>query len=171
MSRLNIFLIISFVAYLLIQVVILKNVVLFNSAFCFLYIGFLLLMPVDSTPLLLIAAGFLMGVFVDVFYDSLGLHAFSCVLIMYTRNYWLNLITPQGGYDSSTTPSLVAYGLQWFLVYTLPMVFIHHSLLFYIEAGGFGLFWFTLWKVLFSTLFTTLSIVIVQYLFPVRRRV
>ena len=43
---------------------------------------------------------------IDIFYDSLGLHAFSCVLVMYVRNYWLTLITPQGGYDSSATPSI-----------------------------------------------------------------
>jgi hypothetical protein len=85
---------------------------------------------------------------------------------MYLRNFWLSSITPQGGYDSSATPSIAINGMQWFLVYTFPLVFVHHAVLFFVEAGGFDMFWFTLWKIITSTLFTTLVTVIVQYLFP-----
>ena len=111
-------------------------------------------------------AGFAMGFMVDIFYDSLGLHAFACVFVMYVRNYWLASITPQGGYDTNDTPSISAHGTQWFLVYTIPLVFMHHAVLFFIEAGGFGMFWFTLWKVITSTIFTTVVTLVVQYLFP-----
>jgi hypothetical protein len=126
----------------------------------------LLFLPVESNRLFLMFAGFIMGFAVDIFYDSLGLHAFSCVLIMYVRNYWLSLITPQGGYDSSATPSIAINGIQWFVMYTIPLVFLHHSVLFFIEAGGFGMFWFTLWKIITTTIFTTLVTVVVQFLFP-----
>jgi hypothetical protein len=166
MSRIRIIQAVSFFIYLFYQVLILKNIVLFNTAFCFLYVAYLFFLPVDSNPLLLMLAGFLLGLTVDVFYDSLGLHAFACVFVMYTRNYWLSSITPQGGYDINDTPSISAHGMQWFLVYTIPLVFMHHAVLFYIEAGGFGMFWFTLWKVITSTIFTTVVTLIVQYLFP-----
>jgi hypothetical protein len=166
MSRISIIQIISFFIYLFYQVLILKNIVLFHTSFCFLYVAYLFFLPVDSNPLFLMVAGFLMGAAIDVFYDSLGLHAFACVFVMYARNYWLSLITPQGGYDSNDTPSIAAHGMQWFLVYTIPLVFLHHAVLFYIEAGGFTMFWFTLWKVITSTLFTAVVTVIVQYLFP-----
>jgi hypothetical protein len=166
MSRLSIIQVISFFIYLLYQVLILKNIVLFHSGFCFLYIAYLLFLPVESNTLFLMLVGFLMGAAIDVFYDSLGLHAFACVLVMYVRNYWLSLITPQGGYDSNDTPSIATHGMQWFLVYTIPLVFLHHLVLFFVEAGGFTTFWFTLWKVIMSTMFTALVTVIVQYLFP-----
>jgi hypothetical protein len=166
MSRINIIQIIAFFIYLFYQVLILKNIVLFNTAFCFLYVAYLFFLPVESNPLFLMFAGFLMGFAIDIFYDSLGLHAFSCVLVMYVRNYWLSLITPQGGYDVSATPSIAINGMQWFLVYTIPLVFLHHSVLFFVEAGGFGMFWFTLWKIITSTIFTTMVTVVVQFLFP-----
>lgn len=166
MSRINIIQIFSFFIYLLYQVLILKNIVLFNTAFCFLYVSYLFFLPVETNPLVLMLAGFIMGFAIDTFYDSLGLHAFSCVLVMYLRNYWLSLITPQGGYDVSTTPSIAIHGIQWFLTYTFPLVFLHHAVLFFIEAGGFGMFWFTLWKIITSALFTTIVTVVVQYLFP-----
>jgi hypothetical protein len=171
MSRGNILAIISFFIYLLYQVLILKNIVLFHTGFCFLYVAYLLLLPVESKPIFLMGLGFLIGFLVDMFYDSLGLHSLACVFIMYIRTYWLNVLTPQGGYDSSATPSLAANGTQWFVVYALPMIFIHHAILFYTEAGGFGLFWFTLLKVLVSTLFTLIAILIVQFLFPYRKRI
>lgn len=171
MSRLSILQVITFFVYLLVQVLILKNVVLFHTAFCFLYVAYLLLLPVESNPLMLMGFGFLMGFMIDVFYDYLGVHSFACVFIMYVRNYWLNLITPQGGYDNSIAPTLAMHGLQWFSVYIIPIVFVHHALLFFLEAGGFSIFWFTLWKVFTSTLFTSLVIIIVQFLFPDRRRI
>ncbi|HEY3403645.1 MAG TPA: Rod shape-determining protein MreD [Ohtaekwangia sp.] len=170
MSRLGILQVISFFIYLLYQVLILQNVVLFHTAFCFLYVIYLLSLPVETNPLVLMLIGFVMGFMVDLFYESLGLHAFACVLLMYVRNYWLNSMTPQGGYDSNASPSLALGGLQWFLVYTMPMIFLHHGLLFFLEAGGFSMFWFTLWKVITSTIFTTLVVLIAQFLFPGRRR-
>ncbi|MCD9016070.1 Rod shape-determining protein MreD [Parachryseolinea silvisoli] len=170
MSRIGIPQIIAFFVYLLYQVMILQNVVLFHTAFCFLYVAYLLLLPVETNPLVLMGIGFLMGFAVDMFYESIGLHAFACVFVMYVRNYWLSSITPQGGYDSNVTPSMALGGFQWFVVYALPLVFIHHLMLFYMEAGGLGMFWFTLWKTIVSTFFTTLVILIAQFLFPGRRR-
>jgi hypothetical protein len=171
MSRVSILQIISFFIYLLYQVLILKNIVLFHTAFCFLYVAYLLLLPVESKPIFLMVLGFVIGFLVDVFYDSLGLHSLACVFIMYVRTYWLNLLTPQGGYDSSATPSLAMNGTQWFVVYALPMVFLHHAILFFTEAGGFGLFWLTLLKIIASTLFTIVAILIVQFLFPYKKRI
>ncbi len=168
--RLGIQHIILFFVYLLYQVMILQNVVLFHTAFCFLYILYLLILPVEANPLVLMGIGFLMGFAVDLFYESIGLHAFASVMVMYLRNYWLNSLTPQGGYDSSSVPTLAMNGIQWFLVYSMPLIFLHHALLFFLEAGGFGMFWFTLWKVVTSTLFTTAVILIAQLLFPGRRR-
>lgn len=170
MSRTIIVQSIAFFVYLFYQVLILQNVVLFHTAFCFLYVAYLLLLPVDTNPMALMGLGFLMGFSVDLFYESIGLHAFACVLIMYARNSWLASMTPQGGYDNQATPSLAMGGLQWFLVYTAPLILLHHLLLFYMEAGGFGMFWFTLWKAIASTLFTLLAILIAQFLFPSRRR-
>jgi hypothetical protein len=143
---------------------------MFHSVFCFLYIAFLLLLPVESNPLFLMAIGFVLGFSVDVFYDSVGLHALACVSIMYVRNYWLNLVTPQGGFDSSAIPSLSMNGMQWFVVYAIPMIFLHHAILFFTEAGGFDLFWFTMLKITTSTLFTLVAMLIAQFLFPYRKR-
>lgn len=161
---------ISFVIYLFFQVIILKNSVLFGSAFCFLYIGYLLVLPVETNPLWLMLIGFGLGLFIDMFYDSVGIHASASVAVMYLRNLWLMRVTPQGGYDNGAVPSIAADGLQWFLIYVTPLVFIHHALLFFIEVGGFQYFGFTLLRIIFSTFYTIVAMLIVQYLFPGGKR-
>jgi amino acid permease len=61
-------------------------------------------------------------------------------------------------------------GFQWFLVYSLPLVFLHHVVLFFVEAGGFSMFWFTMLKVIGSVCFTMVVIILLQYLSSDRRR-
>ncbi|MBS1544335.1 MAG: rod shape-determining protein MreD [Bacteroidetes bacterium] len=170
MNRSAIFIVISFVVYLLAQVMLFRQLVLFNTAFCFLYVAFVLMLPIETNNLALMLIAFVLGFLVDVFYDSLGLHAMSLVLIAYLRNYWLVTITPQGGYDAGEGPTLAANGLQWFLVYTLPLLFIHHFVLFFTEAGGFRVFWFTMSKVMSSLLFTLFVVLFLQYFSFDRRR-
>jgi len=170
MTRSSIIQAISFFLYLFFQVLILKNSVLFHTAFCFLYIAYLLLLPVETNPLVLMLIGFVMGFFIDMFYDSLGLHAMSCVLVMYVRNFWLARLTPQGGFDNGAVPGITMAGLQWFLVYGFPLILVHHAVLFFTEVGGFQYFGFTIVKALCSTIYTTIVILIVQYLFPGGRR-
>src|SRR6185295_20289334 len=97
MTRSSIIYLILFFVYVMAQAFF-KNLVLFNTGFCFVYVAFILLMPIETSNLFLMIAGFIIGFTVDIFYDSLGLHAFTMVLIGYLRNYWLGIITPQGGY-------------------------------------------------------------------------
>ena len=170
MNRSGIFVVFYFVLYTLVQVMLFKQVVLFNTAFCFLYVAFILLLPIETNTLILMGVAFLLGFCIDIFYDSLGLHALSLVLVAYLRNYWLATITPQGGYDAGEGPTLAVNGLQWFMVYSLPLVFVHHFVLFFTEAAGFGIFWFTMSKVITSLTFTMSVILFMQYLSFERRR-
>lgn len=170
MNRAGIWQFFSFFVYLALQVMLMKNLVLFHTAFCFIYIAFILFLPIETNTLLLMVLGFFMGIAVDIFYDSLGLHASALVLVAFVRNFWLMRIAPQGGYDAGEGPTLAANGIQWFLVYTLPILLVHHFVLFFIEAGGFGLLGYTLLKIFFSTIFTLVSILLLQYLLPKAHR-
>ena len=163
MNRSGIYIIIYFFVYMLVQVMLFKQLVLFNTTFCFFYVAFILLLPIETNTQILMGIAFLLGFSIDIFYDSLGLHAFSLVLVAYLRNYWLGTITPQGGYDAGEGPTLAVNGLQWFLVYSVPLVFAHHFILFFTEAGGFGIFWFTMMKVITSLMFTMFVILFLQY--------
>ena len=156
--------ILSFLFYVLIQVILVRNLVLFDIAFCFVYIGFLLLLPLETSIIILLMLGFFTGIVIDIFYDSLGMHTAACVLLAYLRTYLVNLLTPGGGYESGAKPSVTFMGLRWFSSYALTLIFVHHFILFFAEIGGFNLFFFTLSKVVLSTAFSFLLVVVIQYL-------
>jgi hypothetical protein len=162
---------ISFFLFIALQIFFVRNLVLFDVAFCFAYIGFLLLLPFEIGVINLMLIGFSTGLIVDIFYDSLGLHTFACVLVTYIRNSFINLITPKGGLDNIPNPNLAKMGHNWFAIYAITLIFVHHFTLFFIEAGGFNLFFFTISKVIASTIFTYTLIVIVQFLFYPSKRI
>lgn len=164
-SRVYISVIVSFFAYVLAQTLLLKNFVLFDTAFCFLYIGFILMLPLQIGPLLLMLISFGTGFAVDLFYDSIGVNAAASVFIGFLRPYWLNIVTPRGGYEEVVIPNLRTIDFGWFLTYSLPLIFLHHFVLFFLESGGFAMFFFTLAKVLFSTILTFFILILTQFLF------
>ncbi|GJM29348.1 MAG: rod shape-determining protein MreD [Cyclobacteriaceae bacterium] len=157
--------IISFILYLLLQVTVVRNMVLFDTAFCYVYVAFLILLPFEIRPVLLMIIAFLCGIMIDIFYDSLGIHAAACVLIAFIRPFWTKTVPPRGGYEMGMKPTIRIMGFSWFLTFTLPLILIHHLVLFFVEAGGLHLFGFTLVKVISSTILTFLVMVILQYLF------
>ena len=154
----------------MLQVFLFDNMVLFGTAFCFVYIGFILLLPLEISKVLLIALGFITGLSIDIFYNSLGVNAASATLIAYFRPFWLSSITPSGGYEDVRIPSLKVLGFSWFITYALPLIFLHHFSLFLIEAGGMHHFWLILKKTFFSSIFTFVILVIGQNLFYNRDR-
>lgn len=168
MNRSLIIQILMFFIYLFVQVILLRNIALFNIAFCFLYLAYILLLPIDINRITLMLIAFVLGFFVDIFYDSLGIHASALVAVAFVRNTWLQVIAPQGGYDEG--PTLAANGLQWYLVYSIPLIGLHHTLLFFIEAGGFSMVGFTLSKVMSSVAFTLIVMMSLQYMSIKSRR-
>jgi len=110
------------------------------------------------------------GLVIDIFYNSLGTHMAAATFLAFVRPFWLNAITPRGGYENVESPSLKDLGSRWFLAYALPLVAIYLLIAFFIEAGGFHLFFHVIIKVLASTLFTTFVLVLIQYLFYAKGR-
>jgi hypothetical protein len=154
----------AFIILGLLQVTVLKNLVLGNYSSCFIYILPLLLIPLEVSAIALMATGFLYGISIDTFYDTPGIHAASAVLIMYLRPGLIRILTPGGGYDAGTQISAAELGWGWVLSYLIPLIFIHHVALFFIEAGNLGMFWVTLGKATMSSIFTLVVSLIILYI-------
>jgi len=159
-----------FIFYLALQVLIFRNIVLFDASFAFVYLAFILLLPLETGVNTLMLLSFFMGITVDIFYDSLGIHAAAMVLISFTRNRWLKVVVPRGGFEQGYELNIPDYGLQWFITYAFPLIFIHHLCLFAIEAGGFGEVILILKNTLFSSILTTILIVSIQLLISQKKR-
>lgn len=153
-----------FVFLVLLQVLILNNIQLGGYINPYLYVLFILSLPFDTPVALVMVLSFALGLSVDMFMNTAGMHAAACVLMGYLRSYVLKLIAPREGYEFSVEPNLQNLGPKWYLSYTAILVSFHHLVLFYIEVFRFSEFFSTLFRVILSTIFTLLLVFGIQFL-------
>jgi hypothetical protein len=155
----------SFVLYLLLQVFIIRNLVFFDVAFCFAYISVILFLPNNTPTGLLLLFSFLVGLFIDIFYNTAGIHASACLVLGFSRGYILRVLFPTKGLDAELVVSLGGMGTERFVRYILVMTFLHHSYLFFIEAGSLNFFLNTSLKIVASVLFTSFVVFLLHVYF------
>ena len=153
----------NFVFYITLQLAVAQFIVLFNTAFCFAYVIFLLLLPRQDKGLpLLLLISFAVGLLIDMFYNSAGIHALASVLMVYSRALLLKLMLPASGYEATTQPTLSNLGWKRFSVFALLLIGIHHTALFLSDAGSTMLFFVAMRKAVFSTLLTYAIVLVTQ---------
>lgn len=156
--------ILRFIVLVLFQVLVLNNIQFSGYVNPLMYVLFILLLPFETPRWLLLISGFLIGISVDIFSDTLGLHASASVFMAFLRPYVLRVISPRDGYESGTFPRVFYYGLTWFLNYAVILVVMHHLFLFYFEVFRFSEFFRTLLRVILSSSFSIAIIVLSQYI-------
>jgi rod shape-determining protein MreD len=159
----------SFIAIFLVQILVLNNLNLGGYINPWLYVLFLLILPVEIPNWLLLVLAFVTGLLMDTFLNTIGLHASATVFLAFLRPFLLRIFSPRDGYEPGSLPVPSHFGLGWFLKYTLLAVLAHHLFLFVVEAFSFESFGATLWKTILSTLVTLVVIMIAQ-LFSSRER-
>lgn len=157
--------ILRFIALVLVQVLIIKNIELGRFINPFIYVLFIIVLPFETPKWLLLFSAFVLGITVDMFYDTAGMHAAAAVFMAYLRPGVLKLFSPREGYEFGTQPTIQYLGTPWFLSYAGILILFHHLVLFYMEVFRFSEFFSTLGRVIISSIFTLLLVVISQYLF------
>jgi len=163
MNQNNIFFYVyTFFLYLIVQVLFLRYINFWGYAFSFAYIGYLLSFPLEfpRIPHLLIA--FAIGIAIDIFYDSAGIHTGACVFMIYFRKRIVNTFSPTGNYEAGAQPSISNMGSNWFLIYTSIMALFHHIFVFAVSASNIALISNIILKITSSVIFTTLTLFFFQ---------
>ncbi|MFC2112014.1 rod shape-determining protein MreD [Bacteroidota bacterium] len=155
--------IIRFLILVLVQILVLNNIQVSGYIVPNFYILFILLLPFETPRWLLLFSAFAIGMSVDLFMQTPGMHAAATVFMAWLRPWVLGMSAPRDGYEPGTFPRLFYYGFQWFLRYTVILVLAHHFILFYIEVFRFTEFFSTLLRVLLSSLFSVILIMLSQY--------
>ena len=152
-----------FAVLVLLQVLLLNQIHLGGFLNPYIYILFILVLPISMPQYQVLILSFLIGITVDWFSNTLGLHAASAVLIGFLRSQVMKLITIRE-IEQSDYPGLKQTGINWFLTYVSVLVVTHHLFLFYLEVFTFDNFFRTLLRALLSSVFTIVIIVLSQYL-------
>ena len=151
------------------QVFLFKNITLYNLSTPYLYIMFILLLPFEIPNVLLFALSFLLGLTIDAFYDTPGLHAASCVLLAFVRILFIGITVQKDGFDNEPEPTLSVMGLRWFFTYALILTLAHHFFLFNLEVFRLSEIPYTLSRFVLSSIFTVFLMLLSGFLFYRRK--
>jgi hypothetical protein len=154
----------NFIFLILLQILVLNNIEFSGYINPYLYILFIILLPFETPNWMLLVSAFMLGLCVDFFSHTLGMHTFSTVLIAFLRPFILKFIAPREGYEAGSRPNANFLGFEWFMKYAIILVVVHHFSLFYIEVFKFHQFFATLLRVILSSIFTLLLIALSQFI-------
>jgi rod shape-determining protein MreD len=152
----------NFLFFTLVQVLVLNNLQISWLLNPFVYVAFILLLPLEISGWLLLVFSFLAGLTIDIFANTPGMHASATLFMGFLRPYVHRGIIPREDYQTGTQPSAGSFGFAWFVRYTVIMVFIHHTFLFFLEALSLGHLFSTLLKTGVSTFASVVIIAILQ---------
>ena len=153
------------------QVMILNNVHLHGLFNPYIYPLFILLLPFEMSALLVLIIGFLSGLAIDFYSNSLGLHAAATTFMAFVRPQMISLLKPAAGYQPEDRPTISSMGFLWFVVYASVLIFMHHCVFFMLETFSFHQALFVISKMAVSTVISIVIIIALQYLFYKRKRI
>ena len=154
---------VRFFILMLLQVIVLNHINLLGYVNPYAYIIFILLFPFDGNKTLLILLSFLLGLCIDMFSDSGGVHAAACVLIGFLRPILLKFSFGVSYQYNAVKLNKVTFKER--LLYIILMVSIHHFMLFSLEVFSLSHIYLILKSTLFSGIFSTLLILCILLLF------
>lgn len=134
---------------ILLQVMIINHIEISGLINPFVYIYPLLLIPNKTNRIAVLFVGFVIGLVLDAFSNTWGMHMAATTLTAFVRPYIFNLCASQEDKDK---PS-ISYSIMpsTFVIYSSILITIHHLVLFGLEAFTFNHFWFTLLKAVVSS--------------------
>lgn len=153
---------VGFVLLVFFQGLILNNIELGGYINPYLYVLFIIFLPFETPKWLVLILGFVLGITIDSFTSTLGMHTSATVFLAFSRAYLLKLIEPRDGYGFNASPNLQVMDLTWYLLYVSVLVLMHHTFLFYVESFKLSQFFATMGRVIASSIFTIVLILIVQ---------
>lgn len=148
-----------FIGLLLLQVLVLDNLLLFGFVNPYLYVLFVILLPLNMGKIQAMSLAFLLGLCVDIFSDTGGVHAAACLVAAYLRPLVLRFSFGIN-YDYQTL-KFYQEGFKERLTYVALIVFVHHLVLFSMEAFQLKLWKFVLTNTLYSFTFTTVLVMLI----------
>lgn len=134
----------------------------------FPYILFIILYPVNSNKSGLLLASFFLGLIMDMFSNSGGIHTTACLVLAYYRPYLFRFSFGLS-YEYQTVKLNDVLTPERFSFILLSVV-IHHFVLFVLEAFKISFFLDVLFRTLLSTLFTIIICIIIIYLIKPNKR-
>ncbi len=160
--------IIRFIVFIALQIYLLNKIPhLHRFIIPYLYYLPLLWLPFSMKKGQLMLTGFLLGLTLDYFMMTPGLHAAACLLLAYARPFVISLLAEKNTMAFTyNEPSPKA--MQWapYMMYVFILTLLHHGYMIFLEWLSLGSFIEFLIKVISTTAISMLLIFTTELLFP-----
>ena len=130
-----------------------------------IYPMFILMLPFEIRPAPLMFIAFLLGITLDAYTNSFGLHASSAVFLAYIRNEIYTFLAGREGYESNRMATYSDMGGSWFIRAYGLTILAHHFVFFTLEVFKVSDFFFIPQKTLLSTAISLVCIALIQLIF------
>lgn len=157
-----------FLLLLMAQILVFNNMDFLGYINPFPYILFIILYPVNGNKMGLLLASFLLGLILDMFCNSGGVHAAASIILAYYRplifkfSFGLSYEYQTVKLNDVLTPERFSF--------LLIAVVLHHLVLFILEVFRFSFFFEIILKTITSAIFTLLVCILIIYLIKPNKR-
>ena len=148
--------------YVLLQVLVLNEVLFFSYINPYLYILLIIAWPLKGSKLILLFYAFILGLGIDIFSGSLGIHSTATLFVAFTKFSIAKITIPHNVIGDFDEISFKKIGSKAYITYSSLIVLVHNCSLFFLEHFNFNLKIFI--KIISSVIVTELLILILNLL-------
>jgi rod shape-determining protein MreD len=147
-----------YVVVMLLQILLFNQLQLWGVCHPYIYIMCLLMLPITLPHSVDMLIGAVIGLIMDVFCNSMGIHIAACIMIMFIRPYLLGVLVNDKERLNEQI-HLRSIGMEALIKYTMILVVIHHLMVFSLAAWSWHHWFFVLMETIVSSI-VTISIII-----------
>ena len=146
-----------FLLLIFLQIFLFNNLIIFSFYIPFPYLVLVLMFPVNYSAKGLYLYSFLLGLSIDFFINTGGIHATSCLLMAGLRNYFIELTY---GIKLQFQPEIEFKFKREMILYIVISVLFHHAFIFILEAFSWQFFFKIFGKIILSSIYTIVMILL-----------
>ena len=135
-----------------------SKICLFNIAVPIIFIYFMVRLPISIGVNWMMTIGFFLGLTIDIFNNTQGMNALSCVLLAILRRPVFRLYMPREDDITDTIPSIDSLGLGVFFRYMSTLTVVYCTLLFSLQAFSLMNISLTIQRIIASSILSTILI-------------
>ncbi|MBQ4917573.1 MAG: rod shape-determining protein MreD [Muribaculaceae bacterium] len=134
--------------------VVCNRICLFNIAVPFVFVYFILRLPMSLSVNWVMTLSFLIGLVVDIFSNTYGMYAMSSTIIGALRKPIFTLFYPREDEMSNPIPSINTLGVSTYIKYMFTLVLLLCVVIYFIQLFTFYNIGLTIMRIIGSSLLT-----------------
>lgn len=162
--------ILNCIVIIIVQIVVLNNVNILGHLCPYLYLLCVMMLPINLHGSLIMLYSFMLGLVIDLFCGTLGLHAASTVAMGAVFKLTTHAFHGRNDTKPGTVTDINTVGTNTYILFTLCLVSVHHVLLFFLDTFSFNHFFTTLKYALLNMVLTSSVIIFCQLIFRHKKK-